>query len=171
MAKKTVASHANKPKVIQKESFQVLGYQFDANLQEVKEENLVKKALIRLQANKAQFQHRVGEYVYLIQLYPMKEKFDVHVDKFTQIIGYEVPNAEKIPDGATLHSVPENTYVAFTHQGLERELQQSYDFLYGKWLDENRYMSLGYDLELWDDRYKPESPDNEIDMFIAVEKY
>ncbi len=101
----------------------------------------------------------------------MKEQFDVHVDKFTQIIGYEVQNAEEIPDGASLHIVPENTYVEFTHEGLERDLQQSYDFLYGKWLDENRYLSLGYDLELWDDRYKPESLENEIDMFIAIEKY
>lgn len=37
----------------------------------------------------------------------MKEQFDVHVDKFTQIIGYEVQNAEEIPDGASLHTVPE----------------------------------------------------------------
>lgn len=157
------------PKVIEKDTFRVAGYQFEANLQQVKEQDLVGKTLSKLKANADLFEHKLGNHFYLIQIYPMKEQFDVNEETFTNIIGYEVAG-EEVPDGAILHTVAKNTYVAYTHKGPESDLQQSYDYLYGRWLRENNYMPVGYDLELWDERYKREQPDNEIDMFIAVKK-
>lgn len=158
------------PKIIVKDAFHVAGYRFEANLQEVKELDLVGKTLTRLKTEADLFQNKLGDHLYLIQVYPMKETFDAEKDPFTSIVGYEVTGGD-VPEGAILHTVEKNTYVAYTHKGLECDLPQSYGYLYGRWLEENSYMPIGYDLELWDERYRPDQPDNEIDMFIAVKKY
>ncbi|PPA69483.1 AraC family transcriptional regulator [Jeotgalibacillus proteolyticus] len=158
-----------KPKVIEKESFRVAGYQFEANLQEIMGSDLVSRTVARLGEEADLFQNKLGNHLYLVQVYPMKEAFDAAKDPFTTMVGYEV-TGEEAPDGAILHTVEKNTYVAYTHKGPESDLPHSYDYLYGTWLRENGYMSLGYDFELWDERYKPEERDNEIDLFIAVRK-
>ncbi|MED3571079.1 GyrI-like domain-containing protein [Cytobacillus praedii] len=158
------------PKVMKKDTFHVIGYQFDANLREIEEGDLGKKTLARLQENAEGILNKCGNHIYLIQLYPMKEDFNALEDSFTQIIGYEVFNAGHVPRGAILHTIPENFYVTYTHQGPEAELYKTYDYLYGKWLGENGYAPIRYDMERWDERYKPNDSDNEIDVFIAVQK-
>lgn len=158
------------PKVIKKAAFKIVGYRFEVNLQEIKSEDIVKHAIAKLKERANEFSNRVGEHIYLLQIYPMIENFDPMVDRFISMVGYEVSNAENQPAGTVVHSIPENLYSFFTHYGLESELNQSYDYLYGRWMEENGYESLGYDLERWDERYKPENPDNEIDMYIAIEK-
>ncbi|MFO1442389.1 AraC family transcriptional regulator [Bacillus sp. Bva_UNVM-123] len=158
------------PKVIKLNSFQVMGYHFEANLQEIEKEGLGKKTLLKLQENADQFINKSGDHIYLVQIYPMKENFNANVDKFTQIIGFEVSDSSNIPEGAILHTLEENLYVKYTHRGLEADLHKTYDYLYGKWLMDNGYFPIGYDAELWDERYKPFDPENEIDLFIPVKK-
>ncbi|WP_235822771.1 GyrI-like domain-containing protein [Cytobacillus massiliigabonensis] len=158
------------PNVMRKDAFQVIGFQFEANLREIEEGELGKKTLARLQEYADRIVNKSGSHVYLIQRYPAKEDFNALEDKFTQIIGYEVSNASEVPKGAILHTIPENSYVTYTHQGPEAELYKTYDYLYGKWLGENGYAPLKYDMERWDERYKPYESDNEIDIFIAVQK-
>ncbi|GIO28376.1 GyrI-like domain-containing protein [Ornithinibacillus bavariensis] len=158
----------SEPKLVHKKSFQVVGYTFNANLQEIEEKQLSKKTTERLKANADNIQNKIGNHIYLIQLYPMKEHFNANTDPFTQIIGYEVSEPSDLPPDAIIHHVPENDYVTYTHHGLESELYKSYDYLYGKWLRESNYHTLGYDLELWDERYKPEDTENEIEMYVAV---
>lgn len=156
------------PKIIHKKAFQVVGYTFNANLQEIEAEQLDKKATERLKANTANIQHKIGTHIYLIQVYPKKEHFNAYTDPFTQIIGYEVSQPGDLPQDAILHQVPENNYIAYTHHGLDTEIYKSYDYLYGKWIKDNNYHLIDYDFEVWDERFKPEEPTNEIDMFIAV---
>ncbi|QED49861.1 GyrI-like domain-containing protein [Cytobacillus dafuensis] len=158
------------PKVIKKPSFQVIGYHFEANLREIEEKNLCKEAFEKLQENADKFLNKLGNHVYLIQIYPLKEDFNPFEDQFTQIVGYEGSDSSDVPEGAIHHTVEENLYVAYTHQGPEAELHKTYDYLYGKWIGENGYIPIRYDFELWDERYKPDSSDNEIDLFIAVKK-
>lgn len=158
------------PKVIRKESFQIIGYHVEANLREIEEGKLDKKTLFRLQEAADKIMNKRGNHVYLIQLYPVKENFNALEDRFTQIIGYEITAESEVPEGAILHTVPENIYVSYTHQGPEADLYKTYDYIYGKWLRENGYVSLGYDLELWDERYKPTHSDNEIDLFVPIKK-
>ncbi|SET54901.1 Predicted transcriptional regulator YdeE, contains AraC-type DNA-binding domain [Oceanobacillus limi] len=157
-------------KIVKKSSFHVIGYHFVANLKEIEEQQLSKKTLERLQFHADKIPNKIGDHVYLIQVYPMKEGFHPYTDKFTQIIGYEVSNPGEVPEGGILHTVPNCTYVTTTHKGPEAEIYQTYDYLYGKWMVENRCMPLGYDFELWDERYNPDDMDNEIDLFIAINK-
>lgn len=66
------------------------------------------------------------------------------------------------------HAVGESKYVTYTHQGLESELSRSYDYVYGQWIRETGNEPKDYDFEIWDERYKPESLENEIDLFVAL---
>lgn len=158
------------PKIIKINAFHVMGYHYEANLREIEEGGLCKKTLAKLKENATLFDHKRGEHVYLVQIYPKKENFNAFEDKFTQIIGYEVTEPSNIPDGATLHTLEENFYVKYSHRGLESDLYKTYDFIYGKWIKDHGYVPIGYDAELWDERYKPDDQNNEIDLFVAVKK-
>jgi AraC family transcriptional regulator len=155
-------------KLIIQESFTVVGYSYKANLKEIVEQQLVKQALERLEEYKELITARTGDAIFLIQIYELKPNFNAQVDAFTQIIGYKVDNKDVIPNGIIAHTIPTNSYVTLTHKGLESELHQTYDYLYKQWLHENSYHSAGYDFEIWDERYKPNEQDNEIDLYVAL---
>ncbi|MGP4073714.1 GyrI-like domain-containing protein [Piscibacillus sp. B03] len=155
-------------KIVTIEPFVVVGYQYQANLKEIEEKGLGKKSLKRLKENISLVKNKKGDEVYLVQIYEMKPDFNPNVDRFTQLIGYKVLKAEDVPQGMSNHIVKGKKYVTATHKGLESEIHQTYDYLYGKWLNENPYNPLGYDFEVWDERYKPEEKNNEIDVYVAL---
>ncbi|WP_232735733.1 GyrI-like domain-containing protein [Alteribacter populi] len=155
-------------KVVTRESFTIVGYQYQANLKEIEEQKLGKKTLTRLKKKVELVKNKAGAQVYLIQAYEMKPDFNPNVDRFTQVIGYKVSKPHEIPEGMISHTLPESRYVTTTHKGLETDLNQTYDYLYGKWFTENPYYPAGYDFEIWDERYKPEEAGNEIDVYIAM---
>ncbi|WP_169507418.1 effector binding domain-containing protein [Paenibacillus harenae] len=156
------------PTVVTKPGFTIAGITFDANLQEIEEQQLGKAALEKVRAAREQLAERLSDDVYLVQVYPMKPGFNPHADAFTQLVGYVVPEGTFVPDGFVLRSFPEREYVKMTHIGRESELGRTYDLLYGRWLQENGRQPAGYDFEVWDDRYKPEQDDNEIDVHVAL---
>ncbi|MBS4209929.1 effector binding domain-containing protein [Bacillus sp. FJAT-50079] len=139
-------------------------------MQDIKNKNIVKAAFAKLKSQLSEFPNRVGDHLYLVQIYPMKERFDPKVDKFISLVGYEILDEENRPPNTVVHIVPENFYAFYSFKDIEANIQLAYDYLYGHWLQEQGYDSLGYDLELWDERYKPEESANEIDMFIAIKK-
>ncbi|MDL4842419.1 GyrI-like domain-containing protein [Aquibacillus rhizosphaerae] len=154
--------------VVKRDAFTIVGYQIQANLKEIAEQQLGKRALDSLKEDGNLIHNKVTDHLYLVQIYPLKRGFDPNVDKFTQVIGYQVSDVDEIPKGMHTHHVPDSSYVTATHKGLESELDRTYDFLCGKWLKENPYDHAGYDFEIWDDRYKPDQADNEIDVFVAI---
>ncbi|WP_078596267.1 GyrI-like domain-containing protein [Evansella clarkii] len=155
-------------RVVTKKAFSIAGYEFKANLQEIEEQELGKQTLARLKENGELVKSKVGEQIYLVQVYDMKPNFDPMVDPFTQVIGYEISEAEDLPEDMILHTVPENKYVTVTHEGLEKDLARTYDYLYGTWMKLNNCQPAGYDFEIWDNRYKPGKPENEIDLYVAI---
>ncbi|MBL0385128.1 AraC family transcriptional regulator [Tumebacillus sp. ITR2] len=156
------------PVVVKVPDFQVVGFSFSTNLKEFVDHQLGQKAYQELLSRAGEMPDKVGNEVYLIQVYPTKPGFNAMVDVFTQIIGYKVSNEARVPSGMMKHEVPANEYAKYTHKGLESELVGTYDYLYGKWLPQSGRQFAGYDFEIWDDRYKPESPENEIDVHVAV---
>lgn len=148
-------------------AFTVVGFKIEANLDEL-ESGIGKHTFESLISRKAEILAKKNENVILMQIYPMKPEFNPRVDRFTQLFCYEVNESDAVPSGMVSHQVPESKYAFYTHQGLESELGRSYDYVYGQWLREHGYEPKGYDFEIWDERYKPESPDNEIDMYVAL---
>ncbi|WEK56064.1 MAG: GyrI-like domain-containing protein [Candidatus Cohnella colombiensis] len=148
-------------------AFTVVGFRIEANLDEL-ESGIGKNTYDSLISRKDEILFKKNENVILMQIYPMKPGFNPRIDRFTQIFCYEVNEGYTVPPGMMSHQVSESKYVTYTHKGLESELQRSYDYLYGQWTREHRHEPKGYDFEVWDERYKPESSDNEIDMYVAL---
>ncbi|MFC5406446.1 GyrI-like domain-containing protein [Cohnella soli] len=148
-------------------AFTVVGLRIEANLDEL-ESGIGKNAYDSLISRKDEIPFKMNENVILMQIYPMKPEFNPRVDRFTQIFCYEISEDDAVPSDMVSHQVPESKYATYTHKGLESELGRSYDYLYGQWIREHGQEPKGYDFEVWDERYKPESPDNEIDMYVAL---
>lgn len=159
------------PHLVKLPGITVIGVSLEANLKEIAEQELGRKAYEEVFAHRNDIAEKTSEDIYLVQIYPMTMNFNPNVDAFTQIIGYRVEESagSAVPEGLTARSFEEREYATYTHRGLESELGQSYDLLYGFWMGENERRPGGYDFEIWGSRYKPEQPDNEIDMYVALE--
>ncbi|KQO18115.1 GyrI-like domain-containing protein [Paenibacillus sp. Leaf72] len=147
--------------------FHVVGYKVEASVQEF-ESGLGKKTYLSLIERKAEIQHRKNDHILLIQIYPMAADFIPQTDRFTNIVCCEVSELGNVPLQMASHTVAESKYAAYTHIGPESELSLSYNYLYGEWMEETGHVPQHYDFEVWDERYQPESPDNEIDIFVAL---
>jgi len=158
-------------KQIALDSFTLVGYKLETNLQEFNAgigKDTYKK-LISLQGDLA---HKKSDNVFLVQFYPQKMDFNPWNDRFIQVLGYDVTDATQenaLPEGMDIHSIPPSNYVMGVHHGPESEMQRSYDYLYGQWMSETGNEPKGIDFEIWDEQYKPDSQDNIIRIFIAIE--
>ncbi|RXZ79773.1 AraC family transcriptional regulator [Paenibacillaceae bacterium] len=147
--------------------FHVVGYRIEASVEEF-ESGLGKNAYLSLLERKDEIANKKNDHVILMQIYPIDPDFNPQVDSFINIVCYEVSEQGKVPSEMISHTVNESKYVKGTHKGLESELSSSYDYLYGQWMEETGHEPKHYDFEIWDERYQPESTDNEIDLFIAL---
>ncbi|MEK4238182.1 MULTISPECIES: GyrI-like domain-containing protein [Paenibacillus] len=154
-------------KVVTLSPFHVVGYKIEADINEF-ESGLGKNIYDSLFERKDEIQDKKNENVILIQIYPMEPDFNPQVDRFTHILCYEVSKQGDVPLDMIGHAVGESKYVTYTHQGLESDLSRSYDYVYGQWIRETGNEPKDYDFEIWDERYKPESLENEIDLFVAL---
>jgi AraC family transcriptional regulator len=156
-----------KAKVLTLPLFHVVGYKIEANIEEF-ESGLGKDKYVVLLERKDEIQDKKNENVILMQIYPMEPDFNPQLDTFTHILGYEVGKLGDFPLDMIRHTVDESKYVNFTHKGLESELGRSYDYVYGQWMEETGNEPKFYDFEIWDERYRPDHADNEIDLYIAL---
>ncbi|MEO3947375.1 GyrI-like domain-containing protein [Gorillibacterium sp. CAU 1737] len=148
-------------------SFQLLGFRVEATV-ETFESGLGRELHSRLLERKSEITYRKENHVFLLQMYPMDEHFDAKRDPFSHFIGFEVTQAGPPPTGMVHHEVEASEYVVGTHKGPESGLQNTYDYLYGLWPQESGRSLKCYDFEIWDERYSPESLDNEIDIYVAL---
>jgi len=99
--------------------------------------------------------------------YVNMETFDDDVE-FDYMAGIPVSRAADVPEGMEVHTIPSALYAVFTHKGPLDTLQQTYQNIFGPWLD-------GYELaeadqiEWYDERFMHDSPDSEFDIYIPVQ--
>lgn len=158
------------PTILTREETHVIGITFAANVPEDLGKKLSATTTQALRARKSEIHNQVGKGEYLIQIYPDKADFDAAIDPFTTIIGLEVSSLADIPEGMVSHTIPAGTFAKVTHKGPERNLGETYGFLYGSWHCESGYEYAGFDFEYWDEHYKPEQEDNEIDIYVPLFK-
>ncbi|MDF2906095.1 MAG: AraC family transcriptional regulator [Herbinix sp.] len=149
-------------------SFTVVGFEVVTNLKELAS-GIGEQIITKLNVVEQQIINKKNPNRLLVQFYPDKPDFDPWVDRFRQLFGYEVTEVANLPEGAVVVTLPESLYVTCTHKGIESEIQESYDFLYGEWIPKNGYRTKCFDFEIWDERYRPLSEDNEIDIHVAIE--
>jgi AraC family transcriptional regulator len=83
----------------------------------------------------------------------------------------EVENFDNIPDGMISAEIPEAYYAVFTHKGPISKFMESIRFVFGEWLPNSEYTLTGTpELEVYDERFDPESEDSECDICLPVSK-
>lgn len=73
-----------------------------------------------------------------------------------------------IKRGMIEYTIPAGRYAQFLHRGPESNIHKTYDgiteWLRMQYCDPSREI----DVEYWDERYKGESEDSEIDLFVPM---
>jgi predicted transcriptional regulator YdeE len=88
--------------------------------------------------------------------------------EFTYLAGLAVVDDSQIPEGMTSRNIPVARYAVFTHRGSLATLQDTYASIYTKWLPEAGLQPLGYNFELYDDRFKDFTPESEFDIYVPI---
>ncbi|MCF7862119.1 GyrI-like domain-containing protein [Candidatus Woesearchaeota archaeon] len=92
---------------------------------------------------------------------------------FRYIAGVEINSSnfsdDQIPKGMEKATVPEGRYALWMHTGDVMEIGQSYCKIMEE-LKQKGIKETGTWFELYDERYKPENPDSEMDIYCGVAK-
>ena len=93
--------------------------------------------------------------------------------QFRYVAGVEVPSLEGLPDGLEGHHVSSQRYAVFTHKienpDLSRDLKRTLRHIFGTWLPKADVVYTGTaDFELYDDRFDPNGPSGELDIYVPV---
>ena len=91
--------------------------------------------------------------------------------EFEYIAATEVKDDKNIPEGMVYREVPEYTYAVFTHHGNLDTLGETYEYIYNTWLPQSglKVHTDHYDMELYDERFIPDSDDSAFDIYIAIQ--
>jgi AraC family transcriptional regulator len=96
---------------------------------------------------------------------------DPEKEGYTFIAGLEVDDVSDVPKGMMARTVKPAEYAVFEHHGLLDKLHQSYEYIFGGWLQENGYQMAEADaLEIYDHRFKMESEDSILEIWIPIKK-
>lgn len=74
-----------------------------------------------------------------------------------------------VPDGMVEFEVPNATYATFEHRGLPEDLDLTVSYIYSTWLLQSGMRhTYGPDLEIYDERFQPDSPESVVLYAIPV---
>lgn len=94
---------------------------------------------------------------------------------FTYLAASEVEHrTDDLPEGAVYQVLSAGRYAVFTHRGSTELLNETFRFIYEEWLPSSgctlrTLNGGGFDLEVYDGRFHPTSPDSELDLYIPVD--
>lgn len=156
------------PVFVEQPSFEIVGLSVETTLRQMQEQQTVKRTEEAFLNRISEVEQRIGTETYLIEVYPVQGEGFNEDTPYTAIVGVQVKPGAPVPAGMIRHTVPASTCVKVTYRGPESELGETYGYLYGSFLEEAGRYPNGFNFERWDDRYKPGSPDNEVEIYIAV---
>jgi len=84
--------------------------------------------------------------------------------------GVPVTGTEGLPEGVVIRRVPARDYIVFEHKGPLKYLEESFNYIFYKYMPQGKYKGLFTDvLEVYDCRFDAESPDSIIEIWMPVE--
>lgn len=89
---------------------------------------------------------------------------------FTQYAGFEVDSFQNVPHGMAAHTIRSGTFAVFKHEGKTCNLRDSYNYIWGTWLN-NTSLQLDNrdDFELYGhDFYGEDNEESTIWIYIPV---
>lgn len=83
----------------------------------------------------------------------------------------QVSEDAALPKGWERKSLPGGSYLVFTHKGPISKIRETIDYIWGVWLPQSRHIRReAPDFELYDERFKMEDPESEVDLYIPIEE-
>lgn len=112
----------------------------------------------------------VGNCIYGIY-YP-GEKFDpATMQGLNYFVGMEVKDAVKLPEDLQMHKVAGGNYAVFEYIGDIKGIGKAYEYIYGEWLLSGNYKPSSVEMfERYDERFKEDSPESLVEIWIPVQK-
>lgn len=90
--------------------------------------------------------------------------------RLTYLAAVEVSGRpETLPEGFVYRCLPASTWATFSHRGAVADLDHTVNYVYACWLlQSGRTHTYGADLEVYDERFDPGSPDSIVDYAIPL---
>lgn len=90
-------------------------------------------------------------------------------EQMRYIAGVKVKSLRNIPQGMVGVRIPAQNYAVFTHRGPVAKIGVSYDYIYKAWFPKSgKEPAQGPDFELYDERFKYDAEDSELDLYVPV---
>jgi AraC family transcriptional regulator len=112
---------------------------------------------------------RKGENSFGICL-ELSKSDQTHPNECYYMAAAAVETGSKVPEGMEKRVIPAGEYAVFTHKGGLDKLSHTMQYIYGSWLPKSdRKLRVAPDLEIYDERFDPNSDSSELDLYIPVE--
>ena len=93
-----------------------------------------------------------------------------HPDECSYMAATVVTDFDQIPENMTSRVLPAGNYAIFTHKGSVDKLGHTMNYIYGSWLPKSGHkLREAPDLEIYDKRFRPDSEDSELDIYIPIQ--
>lgn len=148
----------------EKPEFKVVGKEIETTVQECMTNNPHPKLWTDFMQHLSKIQNRVGNIFYGVSKEISKKDCN-----FTSMACVEVSDLGNIPEGLVGKTVPSSKYAVFEHKGKVEDLTKTYQRLYEKDLPASGLKQKDIWLEVYDDRFKENSEDSVMEIWVAVE--
>ncbi len=148
----------------EKGEFKVVGIEIKTNVQECIDNNPHPKLWGDFMERVGEIKNRVGEIYYGVSKEISKQECS-----FTSMACVEVSSLEDIPEGMVGKTVPASKYAVFEHKGKVEDLTKTYERLYEKDMPKTGLKQKDIWLEVYDDRFKVDSEDSVMEIWVSVE--
>lgn len=89
--------------------------------------------------------------------------------KFFYMPAVQVDSFDIIPIDMSAKIITPSKYAVFTHKGIPSTISETITAAYEIWIPESGFKAdRSYDFEYYDDRFKPDSEESEIDIYIPI---
>lgn len=91
-------------------------------------------------------------------------------DECLYVAAKEVSSIDEIPEGMEAFTIPAGEYAVFTHRGGVEKFELTMNYIFGSWLPSSgKKLRHAPDIEFYDHRFKLNSEDSELDVYIPIE--
>lgn len=156
-----------KPEIVQVEGMTVVGL---LTLTEMKN-NLIPKLWQRYMEMNKETKNVSKENVWLGVSFGTKMLEDNDMEMFV-LAGRPVSKVEDLPELYTWKEVEGGEYAKFVYKGKLEDLTSYYNDIFYKWFPESgyEYDCSRCDYEWYDERFKMDSDDSELDIYVPIKK-
>lgn len=92
-------------------------------------------------------------------------------ERMDYFVAKVVKNDSIIPDGMEFREIKAQNVAVFTHCGDLENLAETYQYIYDDWLPNSAFeLADGYEIEWYDNRFKYNDPNSQMDIHIPIRK-